>query len=206
MSGAYSVPEIVTLLGGGWSAKALDLNRLPGLVIGVNDAAVLAKCDVAVSMDRLWTEGRWGNLTRIGKPAYIRDAALKNIKEKPDWLRPFLCDYKSIRFADHPDWLNGTNSGGCALNLAYRYHPKRLYLVGFDMNRSPAGEAYWWKPYPWAPGGATKPGKYNEWSRQFWIAAAAFKKEGIEVLNVSPTSAIDAFRKISFEDFRKDHP
>jgi hypothetical protein len=84
--------------------------------------------------------------------------------------------------------------------------PRRVYLFGFDMNRSPNGSPYWFPTYPWSEqqGGATKPGKYAEWSKQFQFASVMFAKENIDVLNVSPTSAIEDFRKISPSDYEKE--
>lgn len=196
--------ETVCVVGGGWSAAQLDLQHLPGIVIGVNESGVLIPCKYAVSMDRLWTESRWPKLAERAGQAYIRDAALKNVRERPDWLHVFNCDYKRAIFSDDPATLNGTNSGFCALNLAYILSPLRIFLIGFDMNRSPEGRAYWHAPYPWTdPQGATKPGKYTEWAGQFADAARAFRARNIEVFNVSATSAITAFAKIAPKQFER---
>lgn len=195
-------PETITILAGGWSAAALDKKRLAGTVIGVNDAAYYAPCHIAVSMDRLWTEARWNFLCGRTLPAFIRSAALKGNDHRPDWLHVFECDYRRAIFSDDPRILNGTNSGFCALNKAYQMRPRRLFLAGFDMCRSPTGAAYWHPPYSWSiPAGATKDGKYAEWARQFSDAAAAFARVGTEVFNVSPGSAIDAFQKISASQY-----
>lgn len=197
--------DVISILGGGWSAMFVDRDQLPGFVIGINDSAVLAKCDVAVSMDRLWTEYRWPKLVELRNRAYIRDSALKNIPQpRPEWLRSFACDYKITTFSDYQNVLNGTNSGGCALNLAWQKRPRRAYLFGFDMNRSPNGSPYWYAPYPWALQGATKAGKYDEWMRQMDDIARQFKDIGTEVLNVSATSSIAAFRKLTPKEFLKE--
>lgn len=200
------LPEVISILGGGWSALMVDRDHLPGMVVGVNDSGVLvARCDLIVSMDRLWAEYRWPTMLELQRTASIRTAALKNMAERPKWLRPFECDYKSTQFSVESGRLNGTNSGLCAMNWAWRARPKRLYLIGFDMNRSPNGAAYWYPPYPWTQAeGATKPGKYDQWAREMEHAAAQFKAVGTEVLNVSATSSIEAFRKITPKDFQKE--
>lgn len=183
----------------------VDRDHLPGFVIGVNDSAVRARCDTCVSMDRLWTEWRWPDLVKIGRRAHIRDAALKNVTARPEWLRPFTCDYKTTVFSDFVNVLNGTNSGACALNLAWQKFPRRVYLFGFDMNRSPNGAAYWFPHYPWTqPQGATKKGKYDEWAGQMEQIAEQFRAINAEVLNVSATSSIEAFRKITPADLQKE--
>jgi hypothetical protein len=154
-------------------------------------------------MDRLWTEYRWPELVKRGMPAWIRRAALQNIKESWPWLHRFECDHTSVELSETCGVLNGPNSGFCALNLAYQMRPRRIYLVGFDMVRGPKGEVYWFKPYPWAkPGGATSNGTYAEWSHQFGGAAKKCKAAGIEVFNVSRASAIDAFTRLCPEALR----
>lgn len=200
-----SIAETITVVGGGWSAKALDLNALPGFVIGANEAGVRIRCDAAVSMDRLFTENRWAQLKARAIPFYARKAALVNVLERPIWLNPFDCDYKSTKFRDEPGFLNGTNSGFCALNLAYQRRPSTIFLVGFDMNRDPStGHPYWHEPHPWAnPAGGTGTGRYNLWAKEMADAAAAFRAIGCSVYNVSLTSSITDFPKISPAQFRK---
>lgn len=185
------------MLAGGWSVRGLDLARLPGRVIAVNDAGVRApRVDAIVSMDRLWTEYRWSELRRLRVPTWLRQACLLNLAELPDWLRMYRCDHTATELSDAPGALNGTNSGLVALNLAYQQRPRRVVLFGFDMGRSPRGEPYWYPPYPWRPGGGTSNGKYAEWAAQFAPAARAFAAAGVEVLNASPASRIPAFAKV----------
>lgn len=191
---------IVSVLAGGWSVRGLDLARLPGIVIAVNDAGVRApRVDHIVSMDRLWTEHRWAELGRLRRPTWLRRACLPNIPDRPDWLRRYECDWQSTTLSTDAGVLNGTNSGLVALNLAFQMLPSRVVLFGFDMGRSPKGEPYWYPPYPWRPNGGTSNGRYAEWARQFDPAALAFKGAGVEVLNASPASRIPAFPKVQPE-------
>lgn len=186
---------MVTVLAGGWSAKPY-LDRLPGLVIGVNDAALRVRCDMAVSMDRLWTEHRWEEIVATAKPAHIRRAALQNISARPDWLSVFECDHTSTKLSDTPGRLNGTHSGLCALNLAYQLRPERVVLAGFDMGKGPTGEAHWYPPYPWAPQGATSTGKFKAWASQFETAARQCSAAGVAV-EIWGASAIPAFQRVA---------
>lgn len=194
--------DTISILGGGWSAAGLDFERAPGFRIGVNDAAILAPCEALVSMDRLWTENRWEDLLRAPlDEIHLRRSAVQNIEPLPAFVRVFENDHTSVDFAETRGTLNGTNSGACALNLAYQRRPRRVILFGFDMNRSPDGRAYWFPDYPWAkPGGSTTAGKYRAWAAEFEVMAAAFRAAGIEVLNASPSSAITAFRKVPAEE------
>jgi hypothetical protein len=201
----------ITIVAGGWSALHLNLAKLRRPIIAVNDAARFLPIypDIVVSMDRLWTENRWKWLAKREGITWIRASALQKIPiaemEKAHqvnkWLTRFCCDHQAVRMIDRDEYsepsLNGTNSGMCAMNLAYQMQPEKVYLVGFDMNRSPQGRPYWHAPYPWASYlGATSDGKYEAWAQQFDVAAEQFKAAGIRVFNVSESSAITSFKKI----------
>jgi hypothetical protein len=201
--------DVVTVIASGWSAGSLaEPPRGIGITIGVNDSCLHAVCRFAVSMDRLWTENRWAKLCdnverRYIHHAHIRLSALKRLEDRPPWLHPFECDYKSTVPSDAAGTLNGTNSGMCALNLAYQMRPRLLVLIGFDMNRSPDGRAYWHLPYPWAlDRGNTSGGKYIAWAAQFEAFATACRREKIDVVNTSMTSAITTFKKAPLESLR----
>lgn len=172
------------------------LKHLPGLIIGINDSALyLPRCDVAVSMDRLWTENRWDWLCGRKIESYIRVAALKSVPFTKDtsWLHPFECDYKSSEFSTKPGILNGTNSGLVGFNLAYTMMPEVIFLFGFDLRSGPNGEKYWHPDHPW--GGGTKPKKLVEWSKEFHTAAKQCRTSGIRVINCSSRSLIADFEK-----------
>lgn len=190
---------VITVLGGGWSASQVDLTLLPGLVIGVNDAALHAPgVDVIVSMDRLWTEGRWAWLVERGLPFYARWAAIKKMRRPlPEFVRPFHCNNHTSQFTKRTGWLNGTHSGGCAFNLAYLHRPHVIYLVGFDMRPGPNGEAHWYPDYDWGTS-KVKP----VWGPEFEVNAEQCRKEGIEVYVVGEWSAVTAFPRVPY-DFAK---
>jgi len=205
----------MTIIGGGWSVLNVALDVLCGTVIAVNDAAILApRWDHALSMDRKWAEGRIDQVvlrsseTDPPRKVWIRRSALQNltgyVKDWP-WVQSFECDHETSIFSTKHGHLNGTNSGACALNLAWQLRPNRLFLLGFDMNRDDHGRAYWYPSYPWTNGaGSTSDGKYAGWAKQFKTASSAFARIGCQVFNVSPGSAIDAFPKISPAQFLKE--
>jgi hypothetical protein len=194
-----SAVDTISIVAGGWSVGAIDTKRLPGWVIAVNDAALYSeRVDASITMDRLWAENRYHWLVEhlAPKKFFVRRSAIKNLPVKlPKWVSVFDNDNKATELTDASHVFNGTNSGFCAINLAYQLRPKRVILFGFD--RSPAGRPYWFPDYAWAkPGGATTGGKYKAWAGQFESAADAFDKVGITVLNASLTSAIETFQKI----------
>lgn len=197
---------IVSVIAGGWSFREVAHSRVPGWVIAVNDAMLWLQRPVnsIVTMDRLWIENRWESCEHRGIETYARENTLKNIRERPEWLHPYKCDRQTTLFGGlDPLTLNGRNSGACAINLAHIMHPTELYLFGFDMCRSPEGKAHWYKPYEWGnkgDAGQTGTGAYREWARDFAAYASQFEDIGTKVYNVSPDSAITAFKKVSAEE------
>lgn len=195
---------IAIVIAGGWSVSQYDVADLRGhgrIVIGVNESAVLAQCDVGITMDRLWAEHRWHRYfsTRAGD-LWIRRGADKALPQHPR-RKQFECDHESFDMSDDARIMNGTNSGMCALNLAFKLQPERVYLFGYDMQRGPKGQPYWHKPYEWRPDGATKPGHYRSWVPQFDCIAYQFRERGIVVKHVNNRSKIRAFEQIGYKQF-----
>lgn len=203
--------EIISIVSGGWSAGQVDLASIPGFVIGVNNAALhVPRRDSAISMDRRWAEAYWPWAKAHGEAGklklWLRPNNILNIPERPDWLKVYNCNHRSHLMSDEPDTLNGTNSGGVALNLAYSLKPRMVYLFGFDYRPGPRGEWHWFETT-----GATNtvgaftihPGRYAGWAREFSDVALQFRLKGIEVLNVSAISTVTAFRKITPKEFSR---
>lgn len=193
----------VIIIAGGWSVSKYDVKDLRqyGHVVGVNDSAVLAQCHTGFSMDRLWAEHRFKQYftTRPGQ-LYIRKGADKNLPHHPR-RESFECCDKSVVMSDEKGVMNGTNSGIAAMNYAWHRKPNQLFLFGFDMQRGPKGESYWYPDYEWAPEGATKSRKYQTWAKQFDQIAKQFAARKIKVFNVNHRTKIESFEKIDFEGF-----
>jgi hypothetical protein len=196
--------KAITIIAGGWSASQFNLEHLPGMVIAVNDAALYApRVDVIVSMDRMWAEGRFKQVSLFGKPLWLRRKTLVNI----DWrihecVTPFENDHLALRLSDEPGRLDGGHSGFCALNLAYHLRPRDLYLVGFDMMLGPKGERHWFPDYPWKDGGGSKAGKLLDWAGQFKLAEQQLRAAGTEtfICRTAGRSTVSAFKALSPTD------
>lgn len=174
--------ERISILAGGFSAGKYNVHNLPGTVIGVNDAIVYGRCDICVSMDRLWFEGRWTHMVRNPLPTWTRMATLKQkyMWPTPSWMTIVECDYKSSNMSDNPNVLNGTNSGLFALNLAYQFKPTCIELYGMDGSIGPKGQGHWYKDYSWHKKN-TSIGKLQEWGKDLQSAIKQCNKAGIEV-------------------------
>ena len=91
-------------------------------------------------------------------------------------------------------WNN--NSGAAAINLAYYFGVKRIVLLGFDMHVI-EGTQHWHGEYKKV--GAKKL-PFSKHLRSFPFIARDAKKLGVEILNISPDSTIQDFKKVKIED------
>jgi hypothetical protein len=199
-------PDDVIVLAGGASVMAYDLRHIDklGYLIGVNDSALYTKCDVAFTMDRLWLEGRQQLLKVLNPPdIWFRYGTPKNFDPPQHWMAFRHSEKDPTIMSMEPGFLNGSNSGTCALNLALQRAQKRVFLLGFDMQHGPGGEKHWYPDYPWGSGGGSKKGTLREWSEEFASIAKQFEMVGIKVFNVNHRSLITAFETITYDKFRK---
>lgn len=202
---------IVSIVSGGWSASQVDLTKIPGPVIGVNNATLhMPRVDMAITMDRRWAEAYWPWIRERGNAgslkAFLRRNNVCNIAERPDWLTIYKNDHKSFVMSDETNTLNGTNSGGVALNLAYSLKPRQLLLFGFDYRRGPKGQFHWFEPSTntgVVGAYAIHDNRYRNWAREFEYAGEQFRRAGIEVLNVSDTTVVTAFKRVSPKEYSK---
>jgi len=197
----------IIVLGGGASVMAYPLRHLEdhGYLIAVNDAAIYTKPDVAFTMDRLWLEGRQLLLKTLVPPAiYYRHKTPKNFVPPKQWVAYEHDEEFPLLMTKQQGKLNGSNSGTCAINLAFQLLPNRVFLLGFDMQHGPGGELHWYPDYPW--GGGTKKGKLREWAEEFGEIARQFTEAGVQVFNVNHRSLIKAFPVISYDDFMRMTP
>lgn len=192
------------VLAGGWS-----VSQLPGFLtslgklrsryefMAVNDSAYHMPAHTLVSMDRVWSEYRVPMLAeryaqaRVSIPVmWFREGIFRNIPAPTGpYVRYFRCDIS----ADAPmsftvGVLNGSNSGICALNLALQSKPKRVFMLGFDMQRGPQGQHHWYDD-AWTEHKSSKKA-LERWAARFESINLQFSREGVELVNVTNYSAI----------------
>jgi len=206
MSGSPLVRNVIVLAGGA-SVAAYNLRGLEerGRLIAVNDSALYTKCQVAFTMDRLWLEGRQKLLKTLNPPeVWYRWKTPKNFTPPKLW-HVYAHTDGARGMTDEVGRLNGSNSGTCALNYVYQrtLARDRIFLLGFDMQRGEHGEKHWYPDYPWAleQNTGTKPGTYEDWSREFDGIAQQFRALNADVFNVNHRSLITAFQTISYKHF-----
>lgn len=94
-------------------------------------------------------------------------------------------------FGERVVHLNG-NSGAQAINLAMVFGSAKVLLLGFDMKAGPKGEAHWFGQHP---AHLVQIQLFREWMHHLAKAAPDAVKRGVDIVNVTPGSALECFRR-----------
>lgn len=125
---------------------------------------------------QLWTQEA-GAVWKYPRISYIRSIALPGLSRRPGVIH------------------QGGNSGYQAIGLAYQTGAKRIFLFGFDMHGS-----HWHGEHEKSVSGhLTVQLDFENWIPQFSALASDLKAEGVEVVDCTPGSALECFRKAEFE-------
>lgn len=101
------------------------------------------------------------------------------------------------------------NSGSAAISIAAHTGAKRIILLGFDMNYNDTGQRHWHNLYR-SEIIERKKGTKIKFNHLFSFARHLYgfpqiakdaKARGIEIINLSPTSAIKEFPKMTLKEF-----
>jgi len=112
---------------------------------------------------------------------------------------------------DHPRGISSDsgmvswnkNSGSAAISVAANMGARRIILVGFDMQSASDHSQHWHNMYGHSPGQIpNKPHKlpFGRHLLGFPQIAKDAKKRGIEIINASPESKIEEFRRVKVKD------
>lgn len=208
----WAVPRVWTdgvavCLGGGPSLTQEDVNyvRNRAYVIAVNDAYLLAPwADVLYACDLKWWN--WHKSSEAIKANYhfTGQSALDfaGLKVTPDVQAAKQFDQLLLIKGEHKEGLStdpgvvhyGSNSGYQALNLAVLFGAPRIILLGYDMQFTDSA-SHWFGDHP---DGVRS--NYDSWAPHYRSAAKQQEKLGVEIINCSRHTALEAFKRMSIED------
>jgi hypothetical protein len=193
--------ETVAILATGPSltADVCAFVRGKARVIAINNAHTIAPwADVLYSSDRHWwphhkgapsfTGDKFGIGSTVGKAnpfsAYPGITVLKNTGHSGLELDP-----TGLR--------NGRNSGYAAINLAVHFGAARILLLGYDMGIR-GGQVHFFGSHR----GMSNPtdAHFGTFRRLFLTMVDPLKAIGVEVLNCTPGSSLDAFPMAELRD------
>lgn len=193
---ADATDGLVVCLATGPSLTQADVDRVRGraTVVCVNDAHRLAPwADVLYSSDRYW----WAYHKAVPPFAGARATIEYSPGRKPAELSTLAPAMVYYRHTGHeglelsPDGLRtcGQNSGGAALNLAVHLGATRVLLLGYDMG-DVTGKQHFFGPHPRAIAGRHN---FPRWRQAFETMAPLLAGAGVEVINCSRTTSLNAF-------------
>jgi len=175
-------------------------------VIGVNAAFLLGEwVDVMFFGDGAFYTS---NIEEMNKRTKIKVSCSPNIVKKSK-------KFQGIKYVprdnSHPTGISNRmnmvswnlNSGAAAISLAYRFGVKRIYLLGFDMKLGEKGTQWWHSLYMGnKPQKRRNPKKlpFDRHLNGFPMIANDARRLGLEIINVSPDSAIENFKRVRLSD------
>jgi hypothetical protein len=187
----------VCVVASGPSLTQEDCNKLKDSgwkVIAVNNSWELVPwCDVVFACDTPW----WN--MHIDKVRAGTDAELWTSGKRARELHRI----NYVNCEDNPGLgvhgyvHKGGNSGYQAINLAYLWGAKQIFMLGFDCKPSNEGKAHWFGQHPT---GLSQKQNFSKWREKFPALAKDLKKKNIEVYNLTRDTALTCFTQMSLEE------
>ncbi len=192
--------ETVVCIATGPSLTVEDVNACRGRsrVIAINDAHRLAPwADVLYSSDRRWWEFYKGVPGFAGMKYGIGSAPSKKNGFPPSLGIRVLRNtgYHGLELA-HDGLRNGKNSGYAAINLAVHFGATRILLLGYNMAHH-GNKAHFFGSHP--SGLNQNVNLYPSFLKAFDSIVEPLKAAGVEVINCSRESALNAFPRMLLE-------
>ena len=133
---------------------------------------------------------------KVGWDPRIRDAyADVNLVRIPKTTTRGNDTYSNDLLLDEPGVIGGgCNSGFQAINLAVQFGVAGILLVGLDMRGT-----HWYGRNAWPKAYNAGDGDMARWCGHIGRAGTIMAGLGIEVLNASPHSALQCFRKVTVD-------
>lgn len=198
--------SVIAIIGGGKSigtyAKALD--AVPCYRIGVNRAWEFFRCNEVVTVDTVDLIDRFKNANCPVYAAVMDDYGRPDAHYPSDRV-PMIDKIAYWRNLPETPGLSekmgtlhsGLSSGYAALGKAYLYKPKRIVMFGIDM--LDMGQ-HWYADNEPLNARFQRQEIIQQARRYFVTTLAQLDAAGIEVINASPISAVECFKKVNVEE------
>ena len=195
----------IACLATGPSLTEEDVQYLRGKmpVIAINDAWQLAPwADVLYSSDRSW----WPHYKGVPKfPGMKYGVGSGMGKANPYRLHPEITVLRNTGWTglelDPSGLKTGKNSGYAALNLAVHFGAKRILLLGYNMSHL-HGKCHFFGNHP--PNLQQTASLFPNFRRSFDTLVEPLKEQGIEVINCTKHTSLQAFPCGELREVLKD--
>lgn len=217
-TGAWSEKRCL-LIGGGPSLTNFDWSSIDGeLTIGINKAFKSYPVTINYGMDL-----RFHDDVSYPQPNDPDSCTLRNAWNNFHGIKLFLkldgakfssdvytvntIKSKTISFDLSAGIYPGANSGFGAMMLAIALGVGQIGLLGYDMKvdtdkkRTHFHEGYWYQKRGGDPNLNSMQSKLDKFKEEFEEFASEISRNGIEIVNLNQSSALECFRKSSLESF-----
>lgn len=193
----------VVVIGGGPSLtrEQVEYTRGRARVIAIKEAARLAPwADAFYCGDGPWmaahrdeVQSFRGTVNAIEQePGRHKLEAVLSFR--PD-LKIFRNDGTEGLCEDPAGLRTGCNSGYQAVNLAFHMLARRIVLLGYDLKAGANGRMHWFHRQF-----EHQPSAYLSWAPLFRTLVDPLTRHGVEVVNATPGSALDAFPRVTLQE------
>lgn len=192
--------DVAVIIAGGPSLTREDVEKAEQAdvdIIGINNAyQICNRMEIHYACDSKWWRAHWDKIpegpARFSLKKNDKDAGIPGVYQLQMGERRGLSD-------KWPVICWGGNSGYQAINLAYLLGYKKVILLGYDM-QGKNGRAHWHPDHKFS--GSTNPsqGTFTNWKKDFNVLGSKVQKVGMQVINVTRSTALDAFQKAKFEE------
>lgn len=187
----------VYIVGGGPSLIGFDFDKLRsrGYVVGVNVAMFRAPCDAGVSSDHLFIKKFYNALIIFAQQAQLYLALGEH------WRNDLPEIPGAIYVQNGKDIRKGATSGHSALEIALEIKRARdIALLGYDYSVDGDGRHHFHDEYDWHH--IAQDQSWKVWAQSYQATAMACERLRARVVNYSPDSCIEWFKKEKLENLQ----
>jgi hypothetical protein len=194
----------VAIVGGGPSLQGFDFERLRDRfhVLAVNGSILdLPWADAGFSLDQLAIRNWWPRFCSLDMPLHFAVPLpwLKGVDQRPTPNMSFYWRAQRNTFQRyHGQIACGGTSGFGALNLAWLKRARKIILLGFDYGAR--NGAWHHNEHQYHFSYRQVDAKWQQWAWNFHKAAARLQTDGVQVINASPHSRIEAFPRMTIDE------
>lgn len=196
--------ECVAIIASGPSAKGANIAALKDRIHIVAIKENIDLCpwaDVVYGCDWPWWRHRRGLPDFMGlKLSYAVQAhgSFRDVQKVE--IKDAKCD--RLLFDEPGSIGSGGNSAFQAVNIVCQFGVAAILAIGFDMQGR--GGAHWYGRNNWSGGNNPSEDNYRRWIAGFGAVEPVLRGHGIDVVNASPSSALNCFRRATIEDALTD--
>lgn len=195
--------ETVAIFAGGPSLTQADVDRC--IQQGWKRIAVNTSYRADPGADVLYAcDYKWWAVHAVETSSLKSRRITRDTKAAAEFGIEYIPSDNSPGLSKKPGVINeGGNSGYQAIGLAHHLGASRIILLGFDMGRASDGKTHWFGSHP---GRLEVASPYDLWIRKFADLAKDLEAAGVQVINASRDTRLEAFPRATLDEILSNAP